>query len=158
MKHSSASDDAIESTLSSRFADPVPMRRGSLTERRVKCSRPGCPCEWRAVRWIKPNDQMEEIKFRPTSDGIIPYIELDLSRVGSDAAAKLPVEMIIQGPLVDPELGKQSLNLLVQKFGYPWVDIDRSCVPLRSFSKLPTQTSAPAEVGVPLADQGKMLR
>jgi len=44
MKHSSASDAAIESTLSSRFADPVPMRRGSLTERWVKCSRAGCPC------------------------------------------------------------------------------------------------------------------
>jgi hypothetical protein len=44
MKHSSASDDAIQSTLSSQFADPVPMRRGSLTERWVKCSQPGCPC------------------------------------------------------------------------------------------------------------------
>lgn len=27
------------------MADPVPMRRGSLTARTVKCSRPGCPCK-----------------------------------------------------------------------------------------------------------------
>ncbi len=27
-----------------RLAEPVPMRRGSLSERFVKCSRTGCPC------------------------------------------------------------------------------------------------------------------
>lgn len=26
------------------FAQPKPMRRGSLSERYVKCSKPGCPC------------------------------------------------------------------------------------------------------------------
>jgi hypothetical protein len=30
--------------LTAQLADPIPMRRGSLTERFVKCSRPGCPC------------------------------------------------------------------------------------------------------------------
>lgn len=30
--------------MASPFGDPIPMRRGSLTERFVKCSRPGCPC------------------------------------------------------------------------------------------------------------------
>jgi len=30
--------------LAARLAQPRPMRRGSLTERRVKCGKPGCPC------------------------------------------------------------------------------------------------------------------
>ena len=45
MKHSAASAAAIRSRLTAQLADPVPMRRGSLTERTVKCSRPGCPCK-----------------------------------------------------------------------------------------------------------------
>ena len=44
MKHSSASASAIRARLTSQLADPIPMRRGSLTQRFVKCSRPGCPC------------------------------------------------------------------------------------------------------------------
>jgi hypothetical protein len=44
MKHSAAPASAIRARLTSQLADPIPMRRGSLTERFVKCSRPGCPC------------------------------------------------------------------------------------------------------------------
>jgi hypothetical protein len=45
MKHSTASAPAIRARLAAQLADPIPMRRGSLTERTVKCSRPGCPCK-----------------------------------------------------------------------------------------------------------------
>src|SRR3972149_6539165 len=31
-------------TLATRLATPTPMRRGSLSERYVKCSKPGCAC------------------------------------------------------------------------------------------------------------------
>ena len=31
-------------TLAARLAEPLPMRRGSLSERYVKCSKPGCAC------------------------------------------------------------------------------------------------------------------
>ena len=48
MKHSTASAAAIRSRLAAQLADPIPMRRGSLTARTVKCSRPGCPCKDRA--------------------------------------------------------------------------------------------------------------
>lgn len=34
--------------LARQLADPAPMRRGSFTERYVKCSKPGCPCGDRA--------------------------------------------------------------------------------------------------------------
>ena len=30
--------------LALQFAEPQPMRRGSLSERYVKCSKPGCTC------------------------------------------------------------------------------------------------------------------
>ena len=32
------------SALSSQVGEPKPMRRGSLSERYVKCNKPGCPC------------------------------------------------------------------------------------------------------------------
>jgi hypothetical protein len=44
MRHSSAPAAAIRARLRTHLTDPIPMRRGSLTERFVKCSRPGCPC------------------------------------------------------------------------------------------------------------------
>jgi len=31
-------------TLAAQLAEPTPMRRGSLAERYVKCSKPGCAC------------------------------------------------------------------------------------------------------------------
>ncbi|MFP5234119.1 MAG: DUF6788 family protein, partial [Acidobacteriota bacterium] len=30
--------------LATALAQPQPMRRGSLSERTVKCGKPGCPC------------------------------------------------------------------------------------------------------------------
>ena len=32
------------SNLAAQLAEPRPMRRGSLSERRVKCNKPGCAC------------------------------------------------------------------------------------------------------------------
>lgn len=43
MKHSTASVDAIR-TKAKQMGEPRPMRRGSLTERRVRCSKPNCAC------------------------------------------------------------------------------------------------------------------
>ena len=44
MKHSTASLDAIR-TKAKQMGEPQPMRRGSLTERRVRCSKPNCACK-----------------------------------------------------------------------------------------------------------------
>jgi hypothetical protein len=35
---------ALVRALATQVGDPAPMRRGSLTERYVKCSKPGCRC------------------------------------------------------------------------------------------------------------------
>ena len=45
MRHSAASAATIRARLTTQLADPIPMRRGSLTERTVQCWRPGCPCQ-----------------------------------------------------------------------------------------------------------------
>lgn len=37
-------DSAAAAALADRLAHPEPLRRGSLSERFVKCSKPGCPC------------------------------------------------------------------------------------------------------------------
>lgn len=34
--------------LAAQISEPKPMRRGSLSERYVKCSKPGCPCAEKA--------------------------------------------------------------------------------------------------------------
>lgn len=38
------SPPAVLRHLAAELAEPKPMRRGSLSERMVKCSKPGCPC------------------------------------------------------------------------------------------------------------------
>ena len=35
-------------TLASQLAEPKPMRRGSVSERFVKCNKAGCPCASRS--------------------------------------------------------------------------------------------------------------
>jgi hypothetical protein len=35
---------ALVSDTLAALSDPRPMRRGSLSERRMKCNKPGCPC------------------------------------------------------------------------------------------------------------------
>lgn len=51
MRHSTASAATLRARVATQFAAPTPMRRGSVTERFVKCSRPGCPCrQSRAAR------------------------------------------------------------------------------------------------------------
>ena len=44
MKHSNASSAAILARAS-ELGEPRPMRRGSITERRICCSKPGCACK-----------------------------------------------------------------------------------------------------------------
>jgi len=43
----------------------------------------------------------------------------------------LPIVEIIQGPLIDPQLGLKSLDMLLTKYGYDQVKIRKSDVPIR---------------------------
>lgn len=80
MAHDSSSVPANVRTLAERLAQPRPMRRGSLSERYVKCNKPGCACAQDAgarhgpyysltrtidgqtqSRWV-PADQVERVR------------------------------------------------------------------------------------------------
>ena len=45
MASDSSSIPAVVRSLSARLAEVRPMRRGSLSERYMKCSKPGCGCQ-----------------------------------------------------------------------------------------------------------------
>jgi len=80
MKHSSASAAAIRSRLTTQLADPVPMRRGSLTERTVKCSRPGCPCQDRPDARHGPYFSLTRSVAGTTQTRLIPAAQADTVR------------------------------------------------------------------------------
>lgn len=80
MRHSSASAAAIRSRLTEQLADPVPMRRGSLTERTVKCSRPGCPCKDRAEARHGPYFSLTRSVAGTTQTRLITEAQVDTVR------------------------------------------------------------------------------
>ena len=80
MKHSSASAAVIRSRLSAQLADPIPMRRGSLTARTVKCSRPGCPCKDRAEARHGPYFSLTRTVAGTTQTRLIAEAQADTVR------------------------------------------------------------------------------
>ena len=80
MKHSAASAAAIRSRLTAQLADPIPMRRGSLTERTVKCSRPGCPCKDRPAARHGPYFSLTRSVAGTTQTRLIAEAQADTVR------------------------------------------------------------------------------
>ena len=72
MKQSSAPSAAVRTRLASQLGEPVAMRRGSLTERRVKCSRPGCPCAERREARHGPYFSLTRVVGGKTQTRLIP--------------------------------------------------------------------------------------
>jgi len=73
-----------------------------------------------------------EIMFRPTSLGLVPYVELPLRAVGGPFKGKLPLYDIKQGPVPNRELSLQSLHLYLKYQGFHVTNITASEIPLRS--------------------------
>ena len=80
MQHSSASAAAIRARLTAQLTDPIPMRRGSLTERTVKCSRPGCPCKDRAEARHGPYFSLTRAVAGTTQTRLIAAAHVDTVR------------------------------------------------------------------------------
>src|SRR3970040_1308190 len=80
MKHSTAPAAPIRARLTAQLADPRPMRRGSLTERTVKCSRPGCPCKDRPAARHGPYFSLTRSVGGTTQTRLIPAAQADLVR------------------------------------------------------------------------------
>lgn len=76
MKHSTASPTTIRARLTTQLADPIPMRRGSLTERTVKCRRPGCPCQDRPDARHGPYFSLTRAVAGKTQTRLIPEAQV----------------------------------------------------------------------------------
>jgi hypothetical protein len=79
--------------------------------------------EWRAVvfgRRLNPGVQ----KFRDAGGFIAPYKEIS-------SKAKLPIKIVVQGPHIEPELGKHSVNALLMQAGFTDVQVFPSGITLR---------------------------
>jgi len=77
MKRSSAPSSLVRTRLT-ELGQPIPMRRGSLTERRVKCSRPGCPCKDRPEARHGPYFSLTRSVAGKTQTRLVPAEQVDL--------------------------------------------------------------------------------
>lgn len=80
MKHSAASVSAIRRFASQHLGPASPMRRGSLTARLVKCSRPGCPCEDRPEARHGPYYSLTRPVNGKTHSRLIPQEQVEMVR------------------------------------------------------------------------------
>jgi hypothetical protein len=80
MKHSDSSPSAIRRFASQHLGPPSAIRRGSLTTRLVKCSRPGCPCKDRPEARHGPYFSLTRSVEGKTQSRLIPQDRVDLVR------------------------------------------------------------------------------
>lgn len=81
--------------------------------------------EWRILQFVHPAVDRPPVRFRPSINGITPYLELDLG------TNNLPIEQLTIGPVLKPELSLRSAALILAKNGCPNVDVRSSTVPFR---------------------------
>ena len=67
-------------TLAAQVAEPTPMRRGSLSERYVKCSKPGCACAARPTARHGPYYSLTRTVGGRTQSRLVPAAQVDLVR------------------------------------------------------------------------------
>jgi len=86
--------------------------------------------EWRSVPLIFFGP-IERLNSREVDGIIIPYVEVLFPSLKPEKPDQLPIVEIIQGPLVEPALGENSLRMLLKKHGYDDVSVRLSKVPIR---------------------------
>jgi len=72
-------------TLAAQMAAPTPMRRGSLSERYVKCSKPGCACAERPIARHGPYYSLTRTVGGRTQSRFVPAMQT--TRVRQQIAA-----------------------------------------------------------------------
>jgi hypothetical protein len=72
-------------TLAAQLAEPTPMRRGSLSERYVKCSKPGCACAARPTARHGPYYSLTRTVGGRTQSRLVPAAQT--ARVRQQIAA-----------------------------------------------------------------------
>jgi len=66
--------------LAERLAEPKPMRRGSVSERYVKCSKPGCACARGSVGRHGPYYSLTKAVKGRTCSRLLAAAEADIAR------------------------------------------------------------------------------
>ena len=66
--------------LASRFAEPHPMRRGSLSVRFLKCNKPGCPCADDPEARHGPYTSVVRTVGRKTQSKAVPAAQAEVLR------------------------------------------------------------------------------
>ena len=66
--------------LAAQLTEPHPMRRGSLSERYVKCSKPGCACAERPAARHGPYYSLTRTVEGRTQSRFVPAAQADLVR------------------------------------------------------------------------------
>jgi hypothetical protein len=82
--------------------------------------------------WGEANAEGVEIHFRPSSMGLVPYVELPIVDVAGVFTGRLPLWQVIQGPTTNPDLLLESLRMYLEARGYGFhTDVRPSGIPLR---------------------------
>jgi len=84
--------------------------------------------EWRLVGLADSRDPDVEVLFRPTIIGVVPYLELPLTK----PTDRLQIAKLYVGPMHEPERGCATAQLLLHRHGYRGDDlVAASSVPFR---------------------------
>ena len=86
--------------------------------------------EWRIIRPYTTHVDLKRLKFRQYNSVPVPYMELNYK----DISPKMPILPIVQvthGPVLNPQLTKKSLSLIMRQNGYDHAEINGSSTPLR---------------------------
>jgi hypothetical protein len=89
--------------------------------------------EWRVIFLdrIGADNGLESVKFRPSANFLVPYVEVDISAQAGGGANKLPLAEVIVGPTGNPDLSVASMKMFLRKNDFAFTEVGVSGVPLR---------------------------
>ncbi|HTX07450.1 MAG TPA: hypothetical protein VME22_02500 [Solirubrobacteraceae bacterium] len=143
------------------FPDPaIPALNVALSEPMLCFKDPACAgdAEWRLIKIIHLRDEIEpeeeqrtgnrearpplppglpspaerlDIRFRPTADGLVPYVEIPVLDRAGVFANRLPLAHVVQGRTSHPKLSAHALELYLDTRGYgsPHTTVQPSAIP-----------------------------
>ncbi|MBL8383020.1 MAG: DUF2971 domain-containing protein [Burkholderiales bacterium] len=89
--------------------------------------------EWRFVYITGPVDPAPmSVCFRPSQDGVVPYVELDLFLLRQGEEKHLGISEVVCGPTLHPLHGQSAVRMAISAYGYKDVAVRQSVVPLRA--------------------------
>jgi hypothetical protein len=85
-----------------------------------------------SIDWTVGLAEGVEIRFRPSTLGLVPYVNLPLRDSKGILAGRLPLRRVRQGPTANPALALESLRMFLDSNGFGLsTDVSHSTIPLR---------------------------